>query len=62
MKKTLTDIDEALNRATDVNSSKDIDTTFGFYMKDGKLSVRIKAVQLNGNYFNHISSHHVFRR
>ena len=43
MKKTLTDIDgalaaqhaEALNRATDVKSCKDIDITYGFYMKDG---------------------------
>ena len=32
MKKTLTDIKEALNRATEVKSSKDIDTTYGFYM------------------------------
>ena len=47
MKKTLTDIVEALNRATDVKSSKDIDTTFGFYMRDGKLSMGFKAVQLD---------------
>ena len=37
MKKTLTDIDEALNRATDVKSRKDIDTTYGFYMEEGQL-------------------------
>ena len=49
MKKTLTDINGALNRATDVKSRKDIDTTYGFYMKDGQLSMGIKAVQLNGN-------------
>ena len=49
MKKTLTDIDEALYRATDAKSSKDIDTTYGFYMGDGQLCMEIKAVQLNGN-------------
>ena len=49
MKKPLTDIDGALNSATDVKSIEDIDTTFGFYMEDGQLSIRIKAVQLNGN-------------
>ena len=49
MKKTLTDIDGALNRATDVKSSKDIVTTYGFYMEDGQLSMGIKAVQQNGH-------------
>ena len=51
MKKTLTDIDgalaaqrvEVLNRATDVKSRKDNDTTYGFYMKDGQLRVGVKG-------------------
>ena len=55
MRKTLTGIDgalaaqhvEALNRATDVKSSND--TTFGFYMEDGQLSMGIKTEQLKGN-------------
>ena len=42
MKRTLTYIDGALNRATDSKSSKDIDITFDFYMKDGQLSREIK--------------------
>ena len=40
------DIKDPAERATLV---KDNDTTCGFYMKDGKLSIGIKAVQLNGN-------------
>ena len=42
MKKTLTDIDEALNRATDVKSQlgRNTDTTFGIHSsQDGQLGM-----------------------
>ena len=53
MKKTLTDIDEAL-AAQHVDArppppSKPADTTFGFYKKDGQLRMGNKAVQLDIN-------------
>ena len=38
-----------MNRATDVKLSKDNDTTYGLYMKDGQIMMGIKAIQLNGN-------------
>ena len=46
MKKTLTDIDGAVNRVTDAKASKY--TTFGFYMNDGQRSMGFNAVQQNG--------------
>ena len=50
MKKTLTDIDGAL-AAQHVDArpspSKSPDTTFGFYKKDGQLSIGNKAVRLD---------------
>ena len=44
MKKTLTDIDESLNHATDAKSRKDIDTTLVAHLSCRNLSMGIKAV------------------
>ena len=50
MKETLTDIDGALTAQRVVARpppSKTADTTFGFYKKDGQLSMGNKAVRLD---------------
>ena len=51
MKKTLADIDVALNRATDARPqlNKNTDTTFGIHRRqDGQLGIGSNEVQLNG--------------
>ena len=49
MKKTLTDIDGALNRSTP-QPGKSVDNTFGIYMRgDGELVMGNKVVQIDEN-------------